>query len=240
MIKKILFFLILFTLFSQKSFSLPKEKIIREGQQKRYRSQIKQGRPVFGVELKIVDDQHETLPNDGKAFGELLVRGPWITSGYFKNDESEAHNNDGWFATGDVCTIDPEGYMEITDRAKDVIKSGGEWISSIDLENQAMGHPDVMQAAVIGVPDNLREEEVFACIVVMPDVNSDETTAKTLFDWCMERLAYYKAPGYVLFRESLPTTGTQKVQKALIFEPDTDPTSESGCVDLRSVKRRRN
>ena len=115
---------------------------------------VKQGRPVFGVEMKIVDDEGRAQPHDGKSMGEILVRGPWIVSGYFEDAEADAASvePDGWFHTGDMATIDPDGYMQITDRRKDVIKSGGEWISSIDLENAAMGHPDVAEAAVIGRP----------------------------------------------------------------------------------------
>ena len=112
---------------------------------------LKQGRPLFGVEMKIVDDDGNELPHDGKAFGDLLVRGPWVTSGYFKGEGGDVLRDDGWFPTGDVATIDADGYMQITDRSKDVIKSGGEWISSIDLENVAVAHPAVAEAAVIGV-----------------------------------------------------------------------------------------
>jgi fatty-acyl-CoA synthase len=114
----------------------------------------KAGRPVFGVETKIVDDNGRTLPHDGTSAGEVMVRGPWIISGYFDGEEAThaAVDADGWLHTGDVATIDPDGYMQITDRRKDIIKSGGEWISSIDLENAAVGHDDVAEAAVIGVP----------------------------------------------------------------------------------------
>jgi fatty-acyl-CoA synthase len=111
----------------------------------------KQGRTVYGVELEIVDGDGHPLPHDGKAFGDLLIRGWWIASGYFGQDRS-ALNRQGWFSTGDVATLDEDGYMRITDRSKDVIKSGGEWISSIDLENAAVGHPDVKEAAVVGLP----------------------------------------------------------------------------------------
>ena len=110
----------------------------------------KQGRAIFGVDLKIVDSSGKDLPWDGKAFGDLLVRGPWVAKGYFKGEGGDPLR-DGWFPTGDVATIDDEGYMQITDRSKDVIKSGGEWISSIELENVAVAHPGVAEAAVIGV-----------------------------------------------------------------------------------------
>ena len=110
------------------------------------------GRPIYGVDVKIVDDDGLELPWDGKAFGALKVRGPWICSGYYEVANSEAHSEAGWFETGDVATIDAQGFVAITDRTKDVIKSGGEWISSIEVENCATGHPQVAEAAVIGRP----------------------------------------------------------------------------------------
>ena len=108
------------------------------------------GTPIWGVEIKITDDDNHELPWDGEAFGALKVRGPWICSSYFKLDGSDAHAEHGWFETGDVATVSPEGFVSITDRTKDVIKSGGEWISSIEVENVATGHPKVAEAAVIG------------------------------------------------------------------------------------------
>jgi len=181
----------------------------------RYRIQIKQGRPVFGVEMKIVDDQGNELPHDGKAYGELMVRGPWITSGYYKVENSEAHDHNGWFATGDVCTIDPEGYIEITDRTKDVIKSGGEWISSIDLENQAMGHSDVMHAAVIGVHHPKWDERPLLIVVpakdkipVLEDIN----------EYLSKKVAKWWLPDDMIIVESLPIGATGKVLKTKLRE----------------------
>src|SRR6185437_956041 len=120
----------------------------------RHRRKTKQGRGIFGVELKIVDAEGRSLPQDGAAMGELLVRGPWVIAAYYKDEAASraALDADGWFRTGDVVTIDPEGYIQVVDRRKDVIKSGGEWISSIDVENAAIGHPDIAEAAVIGLP----------------------------------------------------------------------------------------
>lgn len=129
---------------------LPKHEGLSE--EERTRIRLKQGRGVWGVDLKIVDDDGRRLPWDGKAFGEVWVRGPWIASGYFKGEGGEKLDGEGFFPTGDVATIDPDGYLQLVDRAKDVIKSGGEWVSSIDLENAAMGHPAIAEAAVIGVP----------------------------------------------------------------------------------------
>lgn len=181
----------------------------------RERVQIKQGRPVFGVELKIVDDQGKELPHDGKAYGELMVRGPWITSGYFKIENSEAHGDDGWFATGDVCTIDPDGYMEVTDRSKDVIKSGGEWISSIDLENQAMGHPDVMQAAVIGVPHPKWDERPLLIVVPAADKKPELAAVN---EYLSDKVAKWWLPDDMIVVDSLPLGATGKVLKTKLRE----------------------
>jgi len=180
-----------------------------------HRIQIKQGRPVYGVQLKIVDDQGKELPHDGKAFGELLVRGPWITSGYFKLKTSEAHDHDGWFATGDVCTIDADGYMEITDRSKDVIKSGGEWISSIDLENQAMGHPDVRQAAVIGVPHPKWDERPL--LIVVPAPNKTPSLA-SINEYLSDKVAKWWLPDDMVVVDELPLGATGKVLKTKLRE----------------------
>src|ERR1700753_1778726 len=112
----------------------------------------KQGSPLFGVEMKITDDKGNERPRDGKSVGRLKVKGPAVARAYFKGEGKEAFDRDGWFDTGDVASLDPEGFMNITDRSKDVIKSGGEWISTIEIENLAVGHPDVAEAAAIGVP----------------------------------------------------------------------------------------
>ena len=121
-------------------------------QDERYAVMAKQGRAIYGVDMKIVDDDGKELPWDGKTSGDLLVRGPWIVARYFKGEGGNPLDADGWFPTGDVATIDADGYMQITDRSKDVIKSGGEWIGSIDLENIAMAHPAVAMAAVHRAP----------------------------------------------------------------------------------------
>jgi fatty-acyl-CoA synthase len=192
------------------TISLVKPNVPATDKAARYRAQIKQGRPVFGVDMKIVDDDGKALPHDGKAYGELLVRGPWITSGYFKIDHSEAHDHDGWFATGDVCTIDPDGYMEITDRAKDVIKSGGEWISSIDLENQAMGHPDVMQAAVIGVHHPKWDERPLLIVVPAKDKTPE---LASINEYLTDKVAKWWLPDDMIIVESLPIGATGKVLK---------------------------
>ena len=180
-------------------------------EEERYDIQIRQGRAVYGVEMKIVDADGHTLPCDGKAFGELKVRGPWVTRGYYKDEKGEALDSDGWFATGDVATIDGDGYMQITDRKKDLIKSGGEWISSIELENMAMSHPDVMQAAVIGVPDKKWTERPL--LIVQPK-NGTNPSKEDLLGFFKGKVADWSIPDDVVMVEELPIGGTGKVQKS--------------------------
>ncbi|MCF8179655.1 MAG: long-chain-fatty-acid--CoA ligase, partial [Sulfuritalea sp.] len=155
-----------------------KKKHLAMSAEERDRVRLNQGRSIFGVEMKIVDGNGDILPRDGKAFGDLLVRGPWVTSGYFKAEGGDALI-DGWFPTGDVATIDPDGYMQITDRSKDVIKSGGEWISSIDLENIAVAHPAVAEAAVIGAVHPKWDERPLLVVIkkAEQDVSRDELIA---------------------------------------------------------------
>jgi len=171
----------------------------------------KAGRGIFGCELRIVDDEGQALPWDGVAYGALQVRGPWICSDYFKLEGSAGtHTKDGWFDTGDVATIDPQGYMAITDRTKDVIKSGGEWISSIELENTAMGHPAVAEAAVIGVAHPKWTERPLLVIVRTEgqDVSNDDMLA-----YFRGKVADWWIPNDVAFVDELPHTATGKVKK---------------------------
>ena len=180
---------------------------------------LKQGRPPFGVEMKIVDDSGKELPRDGKAFGDLLVRGPWITSGYFKGEGGQVLDRDGWFATGDVATIDPDGYMQITDRSKDVIKSGGEWISSIDLENAAMAHPAVAEAAVIGIAHPKWDERPLLIVHRKPDASIDK---KELIEFLGSKVAKWWLPDDVQFVEAIPHTATGKILKTKLRETFKD------------------
>ncbi|MDH3616169.1 MAG: 3-(methylthio)propionyl-CoA ligase [Gammaproteobacteria bacterium] len=171
----------------------------------------KAGRGIFGCELRIVDDEGQELPWDGVAYGALQVRGPWICSDYFKLEGSAGtHTGDGWFDTGDVATIDPQGYMAITDRTKDVIKSGGEWISSIELENTAMGHAAVAEAAVIGVAHPKWTERPLLVIVRAEgqDVGKDDMLA-----YFRGKVADWWIPNDVAFVDELPHTATGKVKK---------------------------
>ena len=186
----------------------PEQRTVSAGE--RYDIQIRQGRAVYGVEMKIVDDRGNVLPRDGKAFGELKVRGPWVSSGYFREKECEAVDGEGWFATGDVATIDQDGFMHITDRIKDLIKSGGEWISSIELENLATGHPDVMQAAVIGIPDEKWTERPL--LIIKPRAGANPTK-ENLLDFFKGKVADFSIPDDVVIVEELPIGGTGKVQK---------------------------
>jgi len=170
----------------------------------------KQGRPIFGVSLKMVDDAGRELPKDGLAFGNLLVQGPWVARSYFRGEGASAFTRDGWFHTGDVCTLNPNGYMTITDRSKDVIKSGGEWISSIDLENVAMGHPAVQEAAVIGIADAKWDERPLLVVVRQPD---SKVTREALLNSFEGKVAKWWIPDDVVFVDSLPHTATGKLLK---------------------------
>jgi fatty-acyl-CoA synthase len=178
------------------------------------RVQTKQGRAPYGVELKLAADDGAPVPHDGKAFGRLLVRGPWIIQRYYRA-ETPAVDADGFFDTGDIATIDADGYMQITDRSKDVIKSGGEWISSIDLENAAMGHPGVAMAAVIAVPHEKWQERPLMLVVRRPDT---EATADSILDFLTARVPRWWIPDSVVFVDALPMTATGKVQKMQLRE----------------------
>jgi fatty-acyl-CoA synthase len=174
----------------------------------------KQGHAIFGVDMKIVGDDGAELPWDGQAAGHLMVKGPWIISSYFRNEGGEVLR-DGWFPTGDVATIDPDGFMQITDRSKDVIKSGGEWIGSIDLENIATAHPAVLQAACIGVAHPKWDERPLLLVVRRP---GQEVSREELLGWFEGKVAKFWMPDDVVFVESLPIGGTGKVQKNKLRE----------------------
>jgi len=171
----------------------------------------KAGRALFGVEMRIVDDVGKELPWDGEAAGALQVRGPWICSDYYRLDGSAgSHTDDGWFNTGDVAKIDPEGYLQITDRTKDVIKSGGEWISSIDVENVAMSHPDIAEAAVIGVAHSKWTERPL--LVVVP-AEGRKPEREEILQWFDGKVASWWVPDDVVFVDDLPHTATGKIKK---------------------------
>jgi len=180
----------------------------------------KAGRGIFGCDLRIVDDEGVELPWDGVAYGALQVRGPWICSDYFKLEGSAGtHTDDGWFETGDVATIDPQGYMAITDRTKDVIKSGGEWISSIELENAAMGHAAVAEAAVIGVAHPKWTERPLLIVV---RAEGQEISKEEMLVFFEGKVATWWIPNDVVFVDELPHTATGKVKKIELRKQFTD------------------
>ncbi len=179
--------------------------------EEQYKIKIKQGRSLFGIEMKIVDDENNELPRDGLASGLLKVRGPWVCNDYYNTEEeSDVHDKDGWFATGDVATIDQEGYMQITDRSKDVIKSGGEWISSIDLENIAVGHPGIAEAAVIGVAHPKWAERPLLIVIKK---EGEELSKEEILDWLKDKIAKWWMPDDVVFVDEIPHTATGKILK---------------------------
>jgi fatty-acyl-CoA synthase len=185
--------------------------------------ECKQGRAIFGVQMKIVDGAGKELPRDGKAFGDLLVRGPSILREYFKGDGGDPLRKDGegrgWFPTGDVATVDADGYMQITDRSKDVIKSGGEWISSIDLENIAVAHPAIAEAAVIGVRHPKWEERPLVVAVKKPGA---QVTREELLRFYEGKVAKWCLPDDVVFVEQLPHTATGKLLKTKLRQDFRD------------------
>ena len=177
------------------------------------------GRRIFGVDMRIVDDEGNLLPEDGKTSGHLHVRGPWVAASYFKSDGHDAFTDDGWFRTGDVAALHPEGYMEITDRSKDVIKSGGEWISSIEVENAAMNHPDVAMASCIGVRHDKWQERPLLIIQSVPGKtpNIDEVKAEIA-----AKCAKWWVPNDYVFEDELPIGATGKVLKRKLKEKYKD------------------
>jgi acyl-CoA synthetase (AMP-forming)/AMP-acid ligase II len=190
---------------------------------------VKQGRAPFGVEMKITDDDGKELPRDGVAFGHLMVRGPFIVGEYIKGDGGNILDENGFFDTGDVATIDPLGFMQITDRAKDVIKSGGEWISSIEIENVAVAHDSVMEAAVIGLAHPKWDERPLLVIVKNEgaDVSKEE-----ILSFLEGKIAKWWMPDDVAFVDEIPHTATGKIQKLTLRAQFADyklPTADSAA-----------
>ena len=193
------------------TFNTLKPEMQKLSREEQFAIREKQGRALYGVEMKIVDDENNELPWDGQSTGLLKVRGPFICNDYYNTGvPSDVHDGDGWFSTGDVGSIDAEGYLQITDRSKDVIKSGGEWISSIDLENTAVGHPDVAEAAVIGVPHPKWSERPLLIIVRK---EGSEVSREAILDWLRDKVAKWWLPDDVVFVDEIPHTATGKIQK---------------------------
>ena len=160
-------------------------------------------------------------------------------SGYLKNPDATAEAwRGGWFHTGDAVRQTEDGMLVFVDRKKNIIRRSGENVAAAEVEAVMQAHEAVKQVAVLAVPDEVREEEVMACVVPMSGVTADRALAERLSDWCLARLAYFKAPGWVLFVDHLPTTGTQKIQKTQIFPRGEDPRRRAGAIDLRDRKRR--
>ena len=183
--------------------------------EERFTIRAKQGTPVPGVEIRAIDEAGKEVPWDGKAYGELQVRGPWIISSYYNDERSADSFMDGWFRTGDVVTIDPEGFVQIVDRTKDLVKSGGEWISSQDLENAIMGHPKVLEAAVIAIQHPRWQERPLACVVPKPDFKDNLTKAE-IFDHLKDRFTRMYLPDDIIFIDSVPKTSVGKFDKKVL------------------------
>jgi fatty-acyl-CoA synthase len=188
---------------------------VEEGTDEAWQYRGNQGRLLCGVEGRIVDDTGETLPADGEAVGELEVRGPWVTGSYYRSDDPDAESkfHDGWLRTGDVGKLDPLGYITLTDRSKDVIKSGGEWISSVDLENALMAHDDVVEAAVVAIPDERWDERPLASVVLRDGAS---VTAEELKAFLAKDFAKWQLPDAWAFLEEVPRTSVGKFDKKVI------------------------
>ena len=173
----------------------------------------KQGYIVVGLDVKIVDENGKELPHDGKSAGEILLRGPWVSGSYYNAPGSEVQfTEDGYFRSGDAGAIDPEGFLKITDRIKDLIKSGGEWISSVDMENTIVSHPAVLEAAVIGCPHPKWEERPLA-LVVLRDAFKTEVEKKEIYNHLAEKFAKWQLPDEVLFVDNILKTSVGKIDK---------------------------
>jgi crotonobetaine/carnitine-CoA ligase len=201
------------------------------------------GRPLPGIEYRLVDDQDGEVGVDEP--GQLLVRragpepGLGLFSGYLDEPETTAEVwRGGWFHTGDVMRRDGDGLYYFVDRLKHMIRRSGQNIPAVEIEEVLRAHPAVEQVACVAAPDELRQEEVLACIIPASDSLADEAGANSIMDWALERLAYFKAPGWIIFVDSLPTTNTQKLQKNRIFEAYDNPLDRPGCIDLRGRKKR--
>ncbi|MGH7265567.1 MAG: AMP-binding protein, partial [Candidatus Rokuibacteriota bacterium] len=185
-------------------------------EEQRYAVRARQGYATVGVDLRAVDDEGREIPWDGRTIGELQVRGPWVLRAYYENpDAAGQFTADGWFRTGDVVTIDAEGYIQITDRTKDLIKSGGEWISSVDLEGHIMAHPKVLEAAVVAVPHPRWMERPLACVVPRPGAALSEAE---VLDHLRPRVARWWLPDGVVFVDAIPKTSVGKFDKKVLRE----------------------
>lgn len=193
-----------------------KREMLDWPEEERFAVRAKQGLASAGVELRAVDESGQEVPWDGKSFGELQIRGPWVIRSYYNDERSAGSFVNGWFRTGDVVTIDAEGYIQIVDRTKDLVKSGGEWISTVDLENALMGHPGVMEATVIAVPHPKWQERPLALVVPRPNVTPP--AKDELFEMLGKSFAKWQIPDDILFVEAIPKTSVGKFDKKVIRE----------------------
>lgn len=191
------------------SLNRPTTKVLKKSDEQQLAIKLKQGRPLFGIEMCIKDESGKELPHDGITPGRLMVRGPWVVSSYYQNDQNILDET-GWFDTGDIASIDADGFMQITDRAKDIIKSGGEWISSVDLENAAMNHEDIELAAVIGIPHPKWEERPLLLVKTKDDVNLSKHEIQ---DFLKQQVATWWVPDDIIFVTDIPLTATGKINK---------------------------
>jgi 3-(methylthio)propionyl---CoA ligase len=192
-----------------------KNKHLALSKDEQMKIRLKQGRAIYGVDMKIVDADGKAQPHDGQAYGDLLVKGPWVVREYFKGEGGNPLTPDGWFPTGDVATIDVDGFMQITDRSKDVIKSGGEWISSIDIENIAMAHPAILMAACVGMPHPKWDERPIVAVVKRPGIDVSREELIQFFDG---KTAKWQIPDDVVFVDAIPLGATGKMQKMKLRE----------------------
>ena len=203
------------------TFSLLKDHLRKLAPEEQFAYRAKTGRAALGVSLRVVDDNGSDVPADGRAVGEILARGDRVTSGYWKLPEATKEAfTDGWFRTGDLATIDAEGYLNIVDRKKDAIITGGELVYTTEIENALYEHPAILEAAVVGVPDERWGEIVKAAVVLKPTLVA---TATEIIEHCRARLAHYKCPRLVEFLAALPRTGSGKIYKKALKEPRSDP-----------------
>jgi fatty-acyl-CoA synthase len=211
------------------TFTAVKGRLHKEGQDRVDATLVKQGLPMPLVELKLVDESGAELPWDGKAVGEFMLRGPTVAAAYHDDVRTAASFTDGWFHTGDVGVVDPDGYVQLTDRAKDLIKSGGEWISSVELENALMSHAEVVEAAVVAIPDERWLERPLACVVTRGPV-----TAEDLREFLTERVARWQLPSEYLVLPEIPKTGVGKFDKKALRARFGEPASREA---LRAPNR---
>jgi fatty-acyl-CoA synthase len=193
-------------------------KHVEPGSEEEMFYRTRTGRVLAGVELRIVDDDGTVLPWDGESVGEIEVRGPWITGSYYE-DPAPDRFHDGWLCTGDIAAVTPDGYIKISDRSKDVIKSGGEWISSVELEGLLMAHPEVLECAVIAVPDPKWQERPLACVV---RTSESDVSAGELCDFLASHVAHWQLPERWTFIEAVPKTSVGKFDKKVLRAQHAD------------------